>query len=126
MMKMTGNASTMDNSTRAWWVMAGVAVVFALFWETRALVSVQIVEVPAERVLHMAETGTIRWARIGGGTLIVAAARPHDATATSRLREAAGLPADGRLFVVRPATAADLVALRAAIERHAVEVRGWP
>ena len=104
--------------------MGGVAVVFALFWETRALVTVQIVEVPAERVLRMAETGTVRWARISGGTLIVAAARPHDATATSRLRELAGLPADGRLFLVRPATAADLVALRTAIERHAVHVRG--
>ena len=122
-MKMIGNASPMDDSTRAWWLMAGVAVVFALFWETRALVSVQIVEVPADRVLHMAETGTIRWARISGGRIIVAA-RSHDATATSRLREAIGLPADGRLFLVRLATAADLVALRAAIERHAVEVRG--
>lgn len=70
MMKMTGNASSIDDSTRACWLMAGVVVVLALFWETRALVSVQIVEVPAERVLHMAETGTIRWARIGGGTLM--------------------------------------------------------
>lgn len=120
---MTGSASTFNNSTRPWRLIGGVAIVLALFWETRALVTVQIVEVPAERVLHMAETGTIRWARISGGTLIVAAARSHDATATSRLREAAGLPADGRLFLVRPATAADLDALHAAIERHAVDVR---
>ncbi len=124
MLKMTGNASTIDDSTRALWLIGGVAVVFALFWETRALVSVQIVEVPTERVLHMSETGAIRWARIVGGTLIVAAARPHDANFASRLREAAGLPADGRLFLVRPATAADLVALRAAIERQATTVRG--
>ena len=66
MMKMTGDASAIDDSTRASWLMAGVAVVFALFWETRALVTVQIVEVPAERVLHMAGNrdnplGAHRW-----------------------------------------------------------------
>ena len=124
MVKMTGSASTIDDSTRAWWIMGGVAIVFALFWETRALVTVQMVEVPTERVLYMAETGTIRWARISRGTLIVAAARSHDATIASRLREAAGLPADGRLFLVRPATAAHLDALRGVIERHQVDVRG--
>lgn len=105
----------------AWKPLAATLLLFVLFFETRALVRITIVDATPLAVLRKAEAGLVTDARIVNDVLYV---HPEVETHSigASVRGALGLPAAGRLLAVRTRDS-EVATLVAQLEGMGLSVR---
>lgn len=106
-----------------WWPTLVAALVFAVFWETRSLMEVRLVEMPTPTLLQLADEGALSEVR-AEGTALYGRRAPNAAEGlAARLRTAVGLPTDGELLVARFASVEDKRLAAAALAARGIAVR---